>query len=309
MQLSDVDTRRVNPTVKEGIGNQFSFLVGLALLGLVGLAFAALASWSVTDPSLSNANGSTISNTIGYPGAVFADFTMQFFGLASAIALIPPALWGWSKLLQRKIPALKNRLMLWPLAVLMTSAGFACFTTPQSWPLPVGLGGVGGDMVLNLPALLLGEISGFYAFIFGAIFLIIALWTLLAASALIWRLDEVAELQAEDIANDDDFLDEDIEPNWLLGAMSHYFYVFKMRYFKPKNQPLEAAPKVSLLQRAKALKEKLVTPSDDGLDDFDQYAQPQALTDPEIAAAQPVAPTEPAFESPQYGENTYNEYA
>ncbi len=309
MQLSDVDTRRVNPTVKEGIGNQFSVLVGLALLGLVGLAFAALASWSVTDPSLSNANGSTISNTIGYPGAVFADFTMQFFGLASAIALIPPALWGWSKLLQRKIPALKNRLMLWPLAVLMTSAGFACFTTPQSWPLPVGLGGVGGDMVLNLPALLLGEISGFYAFIFGAIFLIIALWTLLAASALIWRLDEVAELQAEDIANDDDFLDEDIEPNWLLGAMSHYFYVFKMRYFKPKNQPLEAAPKVSLLQRAKALKEKLVTPSDDGLDDFDQYAQPQAFTDPEIAAAQAVAPTEPAFESPQYGENTYNEYA
>jgi len=140
MQLSNVDTRRVNPTVKEGLGNQFSVLVGLALLSLVGLAFAALASWSVTDPSFSNANGSTISNTIGYPGAVFADFTMQFFGLASAIALIPPALWGWSKLLQRKIPAIKNRIMLWPLAVLMTSASFACFTTPQSWPLPVGLG-------------------------------------------------------------------------------------------------------------------------------------------------------------------------
>jgi len=46
MQLSDVDTRRVNPTVREGLGNQFSVLIGLALLGLVGLAFASLASWS-----------------------------------------------------------------------------------------------------------------------------------------------------------------------------------------------------------------------------------------------------------------------
>ena len=147
MQLSDVDTRRLNPTVKEGLGNQFSVLVGLALLGLVGLAFASLASWSITDPSLSNANGGTISNTIGYPGAIFADLTMQFFGLASAIALIPPALWGWSKLLQRSIPAIKKRLILWPIAILFASATFSCFSTPQSWPLPVGLGGVGGDMM------------------------------------------------------------------------------------------------------------------------------------------------------------------
>ena len=311
MQLSNVDTRRVNPTVKEGLGNQFSVLVGLALLSLVGLAFAALASWSVTDPSFSNANGSTISNTIGYPGAVFADFTMQFFGLASAIALIPPALWGWSKLLQRKIPAIKNRIMLWPLAVLMTSASFACFTTPQSWPLPVGLGGVGGDMVLQIPSLLLEEISGFYAVIFGAFFLAIAFWTLLAASGLIWRLDEVVELKAEDIVNDDDFLDEDQEPNWLLGAVSHYYYVFKMRYFRPKakEEVLDAEPKVSLLERAKAFKEKLITPSDDGLDDFDQYAKPQSFAEPEISAAQPIVNTEPAFENPEYGENTYNEYA
>lgn len=308
MQLSNVDTRRVNSTVKEGLGNQFSVLVGLALLGFVALAFAALASWSVSDPSLSNANGSTISNTIGYPGAVFADFTMQFFGLASALALIPPALWGWAKLLQRKIPAIKNRIMLWPFAVLIASAAFACFTTPQSWPLPVGLGGVGGDMVLKVPALLLGEISGFYAVIFGALFMSIALWTLLAASALIWRLDEVAELKAEDIANDDDFLEDDQEPNWLLGAVSHYYYVFKMRYFKPKAETSASAPKMSIIERAKAFKEKLIAPSDDGLDDFDQYQKPQTFKEPEIASAQPMAHAENAFESPQYGENTYNEY-
>jgi len=74
----------------------------------------------------------------------------------------------------------------------------------------------------------------------------------------------VAELKAEDIANDDDFLEDDQEPNWLLGAV----------------------------ERAKAFKEKLVAPSDDGLDDFDQYQKPQTFKEPEIATAQPMAHAE-----------------
>ena len=318
MQLSDVDTRRLNPTVREGLGNQFSVLIGLALLGLVGLAFASLASWSVTDPSFSNSNGATISNTMGYPGAVFADFTMQFFGLASAIALIPPALWGWSKLLQQKIPAIKQRIILWPVAVLTTAAGFACFSTPETWPLPVGLGGVGGDMILKIPRMVIPEVTGFYAVITGIVFLFSAIWLLLAASALIWRLDETTELMPQDIVNDDDFIED--EPNWLLGAASHYYYVLKMRYFRPKikqaeaSQPLEAVYKPSLLERVKSFHEKLTRPrGDDGLDDFETYAKPQTHIEPEIAvASQSLAQQEPvatAFESPQYGENTYNEYA
>ena len=318
MQLSDVDTRRLNPTVREGLGNQFSVLIGLALLGLVGLAFASLASWSVTDPSFSNSNGAAISNTMGYPGSVFADFTMQFFGLASAIALIPPALWGWSKLLQRKIPAIKQRMMLWPAAVLTTAAGFACFSTPETWPLPVGLGGVGGDMMLKIPGMVISEVTGFYAVIIGAVFLFSAIWLLLAASALIWRLDEITELMPQDIVNDDDFVED--EPNWLLGAVSHYYYVLKMRYFRPKTkqtetvQPLEAIYKPSLLERAKSFHEKLTRPrGDDGLDDFETYDKPQTHIEPEIAvASQQLAqqvPVATAFESPQYGENTYNEYA
>ena len=312
MQLSDVDTRRLNPTVKEGLGNQFSVLVGLALLGLVGLAFASLASWSVTDPSLSNANGSTISNTIGYPGAIFADFMMQFFGLASAVALIPPALWGWSKLLQRRIPIIKKRIMLWPVAILMTSAGFSCFSIPQTWPLPVGLGGVGGDMMLRIPGLLIQEITGFYAVIIGTTSLILALWTLLAASGLIWRLDEIVKLTPEDIVHDDDFIEDDSQPNWLLGAVSHYYYVFKMRYFRPRavqNDGLEPVYKPGLVERVKSLHEKLTRrTNDDGLDDFEQYAKPQAYSEPEMAPVMSSQAADPSFESPQYGENIYNEY-
>jgi len=308
MQLSDVDTRRLNPTVKEGLGNQFSVLIGLALLGMIGLAFASLASWSVTDPSLSNANGETISNTIGYPGAVFADFTMQFFGLASAIGLIPPALWGWSKLLQRRIPALKNRIMLWPIAILMTSAVFACFSIPQTWPLPVGLGGVGGDMILKIPALLLGDITGIYAVIIAILLSIPTFWLLLASSGLIWRLNQNTDLEAEDIADD-----SDDEPNWFLGAASHYFYVFKMRYFRPKANQAgvnEVNQKPGLIDRAKAFHAQIMaTKGDDALDDFENYTLPKAVPQPQAAVDPNLATQEPAFESPEYGENSYNEYA
>lgn len=319
MQISGVDTRRGNTTVREGLGNQFSVLIGLALLSSVALAFASLASWSVSDPSLSNANGELVTNMVGYPGAIFADFTMQFFGLASAIALIPPALWGWSKLVQRSIPAFKKRIVLWLASILLSSAAFACFTIPQTWPLPVGLGGVTGDMVLNIPSLLVGPVTGFYAFLFGFVFSLAALWTVLAAAALTWRLVDETALSPEDIASDLDF-DEESEPNWLLGAFSHYYYVIKMRYFRPKTTqqplqaaPLDAAPKPSLRERFAAFKEKITKPDDDGLDDFETYAKPNVTMTataimPETANVS-VDYNETQFAAPEYGENDYNEYA
>lgn len=325
MQISEVRSRGQNTTVREGLGSQFSVLTGLGIIALTGLAFASLASWSVTDASLSNANGETVSNAIGYAGAVFSDIFMQFFGLASAVALVPPAIWGWSRLLQKRIPLFKKRMMMWPLSTVFAAACFACFSVPQTWPLPVGLGGVTGDMVLEIPALLTQETTGVLAFVFGLVFLVLAIVTVLAASGLVWKLDDAAPLGPEDIANDE--FDEDEEPNWLLGAISHYYYVFKMRYMRPKATPAaelqtlypEQASKPGLMQRFQAFKEKVLAPGDDGLDDFETYGKSQASVTPDLAhqpASQAVMPgqggnpgVDTGFESPQYGENVYNEYA
>ena len=56
---------------------------GLGLLALTAIAVAALATWSVQDPSWSYATGAPVRNLLGRGGAITADLMMQLFGIAS----------------------------------------------------------------------------------------------------------------------------------------------------------------------------------------------------------------------------------
>ena len=120
----------------------------VALLGAI-----ALATWSVQDPSLSHATQQPVHNLLGFPGAIFSDLAMQLLGLASVLLLAPEALLGW-RLLAHKPLGAKWRGLVW-IAVTLLAAAFAS-TLPRigSWPLPTGLGGVFGDALLRLPALI-----------------------------------------------------------------------------------------------------------------------------------------------------------
>ena len=73
-------------------------LYGLLIFLAVGAAFTALATWSVNDPSFSNANGKIATNWLGFWGASFADITIQFLGLGAALSLFPPAIISWLKI-------------------------------------------------------------------------------------------------------------------------------------------------------------------------------------------------------------------
>ncbi len=149
-------------------------LLGLALLGTLALTTVALATWRVDDPSFSNAVDRPAENLLGYPGAVVADLAMQFFGIAIPLLLLPALFWGWRLL--RGVPARFSRLTIatWLGGALLGTAAAATLPISEAWPLPTGLGGVLGDLILRLPEAAFGAIEGFRAVVAGLIFALLA---------------------------------------------------------------------------------------------------------------------------------------
>ena len=135
-------------------------VAGVMLLGLTAAAVTALATWSVGDPSLSHATSAPVRNLLGMPGAITADLLMQLIGLASIALIVPIAAWGWR--LTSHAPLVREllRMCFWLGGALLATGFAACLPRTPSWPLPTGLGGVIGDLVLRVPAAVIGPLGG-----------------------------------------------------------------------------------------------------------------------------------------------------
>ena len=220
----------VPASVREFPKRRAAEIAGLAALaGVVSLTLALL-TWSVSDPSFNHATNARVHNLLGAPGAIAADLVMQFLGLASAALLAPPAFWGWSLLIMRRLerPGLKVGLYL---TGVIAAAGLASLLpAPGRWPLPTGLGGVVGDAVLALPHRLLPA-SPWATIAVGAGLAAIAILGLAAASGVGGSpsspedaLDNtVGTARARALARFDDEDDED-EPSFgmvSIGAVIH----------------------------------------------------------------------------------------
>jgi len=155
-------------------------LIGALILLLVFIFLAAMSSWSVDDPSFSYATDKSPANWLGFPGAVLSDIAMQFFGLASLIALIPPIVWGWAMVKRQTPRAWPLRLSAW-LGAAILSAGLLSFVPPPpTWPLPTGLGGLTGSAFSAIAQMVIGGPPS------GAASLLFATLLLTPALALLW---------------------------------------------------------------------------------------------------------------------------
>lgn len=126
-----------------------------AASGLLGLLLCAavagsLATWNVTDPSLSNATDLIPRNILGMPGAIVSDLMLQTFGLGSAFLLIAPVIWFWRLVRLEPMRFSRKRLMAWIGSLGTIAIAFATIPAPSSWPLPLSLGGMIGDGFLSL---------------------------------------------------------------------------------------------------------------------------------------------------------------
>jgi S-DNA-T family DNA segregation ATPase FtsK/SpoIIIE len=140
---------------RAAIGRRIRQTLGLSLTALAALGAGALATWSVKDPSFSHATSAPVRNLVGLPGAIFADLSIQLFGIGALALVIPVAVWGWRLLNRRRFDRELWRTLAW-LVALPLAAGFAsCLPRSPAWPLPSGLGGVVGDALVRWPASLL----------------------------------------------------------------------------------------------------------------------------------------------------------
>jgi S-DNA-T family DNA segregation ATPase FtsK/SpoIIIE len=119
----------------------------------------------VDDPSLSYPSAGPAENLLGIPGAIFADLAMQLLGLGALGFVFPMACMGWA-LLRLRLPRRAIRqLGAWLLGSVLLAAALACLPVLAEWPLPTGLGGAAGDLVLGIPQWLAGGSlsAGLYA--------------------------------------------------------------------------------------------------------------------------------------------------
>ena len=201
---------------------------GLALFALVAVCLAAVATWNVADPSFSYATDNPVTNAMGYPGAVVADLAMQFYGLSAVAALVPAVIWGGLLVTARGIDRMPRRAGAWFGASLLTAAIAGCITPPPTWPLPTGLGGVFGDMVLKLPSLLIGSYpTGIAALMIAIVLAVPAAWLFGFGSGLLGRPGGIGAMiapreRARPVEETDDEEDDD-EGMLALGALTHWW--------------------------------------------------------------------------------------
>jgi len=255
---------------------QLGVLAGLTMLAGVAFVFASLATWNVDDPSLSNANGRLPTNAGGFVGASLADLVMQFTGLAGVIALVPPAIWAWLKIMRRPVRRWRLRLLLWLPATVFSAAALGCLPRPQGWPLPTGLGGVAGDLVLRLPGLYTGGFpQGLLAFALGLPLAVLALALVMYSAGLIGRGTAAPASPAWDpdtgeIVEDD----EEEESGLTLGAMTHWYLMMRARLRRRPAGKSPGRPRASLVSRLRERLSALVAPADDGLEALGRRAEP-----------------------------------
>ncbi|HVI66682.1 MAG TPA: DNA translocase FtsK 4TM domain-containing protein, partial [Bradyrhizobium sp.] len=209
-------------SIREALVRRLRELMGLGLIVVTGLATAALATWSVHDPSLSHATSRGIHNMLGYGGAIFADLLMQILGLGAIMVILPMAVWGWRMMTHRGFDREALRLGAWVLCMVTAAGFFSCWPRSGAWPLPTGLGGVVGDALVRAPAVVFGPPGFVYRLVLGIMLLAAVVATFLIASGAGSRAVEEELTPIED--DDAPFVEEEeddgsISLGWAFHAL------------------------------------------------------------------------------------------
>jgi S-DNA-T family DNA segregation ATPase FtsK/SpoIIIE len=192
--VSGLDNQRFLPASLEArLVGYMGRVGGCVLLLTVALLWASVLSWSVADPSLMHATGEAARNYLGTPGAIASDLLLQTLGLATAIALLAPMLWGLELATSQRVHEFRSKAAYFPLSVLLLAGALSSLPTLASWPLEHGFGGILGDVVYNFGAAIFSLINAERAgAASGALFLVMGVAAL--ANGLDIKFKDIAAL-------------------------------------------------------------------------------------------------------------------
>src|SRR5690606_2203476 len=139
--------RLLPTTVEDRLVGYLATAAGAVLLLAAALGWAALLTWTSTDPSLSHTGTGAARNILGSTGATFADLLVQTLGFGSVFTLMAPLVWGLELFTRQSVPDMKVKALLLPVSVLALAGGCSALPTPGGWPLHHGMGGILGDVM------------------------------------------------------------------------------------------------------------------------------------------------------------------
>jgi S-DNA-T family DNA segregation ATPase FtsK/SpoIIIE len=225
-------------------------IAGLALIAVACGAAAALATWSVKDPSFSHATSAPVRNLLGAPGAIAADLATQLFGLATIAIIVPIAAWGWRLFTHRPLDRMGWRVPAWLVGLVAAAAFASCLARTPQWPLPTGIGGVVGDAVIRFVASIVGgPLFGTGRTVAAVAFGVIAFVLLVIAAGFGFQRSADAA-HAKDAEEEVD--EEDEGGSVSIGWLVHYFLSLKARVFRPIAAVFAHAFRTLLPRTAKA---------------------------------------------------------
>ena len=135
--------------VRDFIGRRFAECIGLLIVA-IGAAFAvALIGYNSLDPSLNSASAAPVANPLGLYGAIAADLSLQYFGLAAALPAIVLLAWGVRLVRHRAVPRFGWRLLAVLVAICAAAFALNAAAIPDNWPIRTGLGGAFGHLVFD----------------------------------------------------------------------------------------------------------------------------------------------------------------
>ncbi|MEF2073410.1 DNA translocase FtsK [Consotaella aegiceratis] len=219
-------------SISAAVRRQAQLAGGLVLLALAAFVAVSLASWNVEDPSLSLSNHNVVTNWGGAAGAIVADLAMQIFGLASVLIAVLFAIWGALLCFGWKVDRIWRRAWFALAGTILAASALGCLAAPQGWPLPIGLGGIAGDLVLKFPALATGSYpQGWLAIVLGAMIAAPAAWLFLSGAALIDRREASSDAALHNhhghVHGEEDDDDGEGRLALLVGAAEHAIYSLK----------------------------------------------------------------------------------